>query len=1100
MDKIREIQLIVDKKTMSTQNEKKLNHLFITILTFFSVTSSSFSIEDIFSVKENLDSFRRKKEDIWDEVKSHLEQLSFTENNIDSAVPYPYIAIPVFNDRHITMQYLAKGEPINTLIIGKWFDVYIGKKHLSQEKNKGPGYCGVIVREPSGIVRFGHVSDKRTNDYPKYNPGINNMKQIHHFNSFLKSKGFNKSFDFRLNENILKTEKNRDRLIEFEKLFKEYFEVDTSNIDYTAPVIPYSSENVPLPVSFDFDGTIHHFNKDAEGSRSKDIKLTKLGNSLLKLFEQKVYFPWFINTARSETCSFTGMHLEAEVRKLLTNESQKSFIGVKNPRNVLPSSLQKTLNKVRYCNEMNSFLHYDDKDTGVSASNVCIVEVSEEDMNTTNRLPHSNTSTNYNPIKANVVKIGIIGCVGSGKSTLAEEMIQYYNQKDENIHVMHLGNDSSTVCQPDLAIRMANTYSIHHNGQKVVLLFDQCMEDGKGIELFDKVFYVKTGNSQFNIASILNRHNHDNLNGINSDTKKYNDDDFEFKWAESRHEWDLSRLDIIDVLNKFEIDFGSSGLDLFVSFLTLNQQQVTKRENSNLLYISYAEGRPGSRRTAQRCFHNLRKLLICRDEPGKAFVVSRGPPLTCEVSIEPGMNTFDNIQGSDNNEMNFRVHPKIREIINIVIGKSKFTPIKAYAKADGSTLKCVVISPYVYNFLMKGDSLTSVDRKLLEASYEETNGKYAILTTSSGSTGLGAIVSKFLMVIHEMAGNSTEIILEKASQCNNQQEKSKLMNEITDVITNFWIHKMISTIESQSFSIGTTICFELETFGNKNLFGEIDKGLVCHSLQNRLVLLGYVTSSGWFPSTPEMGIETGFIIPTTYILDSVEQINKFFKLTKLFAEGKISERDFNDELSSYSSQYVPKGLVESGLSPEGWMFEKNGYLVKGKPSIYFPLHKPGNPYNINRISGLYSENKDNLSVMIRLKEMYPTFNNFVETNETFQHLTNEFLVDKVQEYININAKTIFCNDKSTNRKDTVLQKIQECEYERAIQMLGNFHPNKFMLELLQCKSYMNEVTWRELSTSRNSTHRQIVNNIMKAIYNVNNKSLCTYLFCVTCLH
>ena len=204
MDELTKIQLIVDKKTMSTQNEKKLNHLFITILTFLSATSSSFSIEDIFAVKENLDSFRRKKEDIWDEVKSHLDQLSFTENNIDSAMPYPYIAIPVFNDRHITMQYLAKGEPINTQIIGKWFDVYIGKKHLSQEKN-GPGYYGVIVREPSDIVRFGHVSDKRTNDFPKYNPGMNNMKQIHHFNSFLKSKGFNKSFDFRLNENILKS-------------------------------------------------------------------------------------------------------------------------------------------------------------------------------------------------------------------------------------------------------------------------------------------------------------------------------------------------------------------------------------------------------------------------------------------------------------------------------------------------------------------------------------------------------------------------------------------------------------------------------------------------------------------------------------------------------------------------------------------------------------------------------------------------------------------------------------------------------------------------------------------------------------------------------
>lgn len=1015
-------------------------------------------------------------------------------------MPYPYIAIPVFNDKHITMQYLAKGELINTQIIGKWFDVYIGKKHLSQEKNKGPGYYGVIVREPSGIVRFGHVSDKRTNDFPEYNPGMNNMKQIHDFNSFLKSKGFNKSFDFRLNENILKTEKNRDRLIEFEKLFKEYFEVNISNIDYTAPVIPYSSENTPLPVSFDFDGTLHHFNKYAEGSKSKDIKLTKLGSALFKLLEQKVYFPWFINTARSETYSFTGKNLEAEVKKFLTNESQDSFIGVKNPRRVLPSSLEKTQRKVHHCNEMNSFLHYDDNDTCVSASYVCVVEVREEDMNTTDRLPHSNTSTYYNPIKANVLKIGIIGCVGSGKSTMAEEMIQYYNQKDENIHVMHLGNDSSTVCKPDLAIRMANTYSIHHNGQKVILLFDQCMEDGKGIELFDKVFYVKTGNSQFNIASILNRHNHDNLNGINSDTKTSNDDDYQFKWAETRHEWDLSRMDVVDVLNKFEIDFGSSGLDLFVSFLTLNQQQVTKRENSNLLYISYAEGRPGSRRTAQRCFHNLRKLLICRDRPGNAFVVSRGPPLTCEVSIEPGMNTVDNIHGSDNNEMNSRVHPKILEIINIVTCKSKFTPIKAYAKADGSTLKCVVISPYVYNFLMKGDSLTSVDRKLLEASYEVTNGKYAILTTSSGSTGLGAIVSKFLMVIHEMAGNSTEIILRKASQCNNQQKKSKLMNEITDVITNFWIHKMISTIESQSFSIGTTICFELETFGNKNLFGEIDKGLACHSLQNRLVLLGYVTSNGWVPSTPEMGIETGFIIPTTYILDSVEQMRKFEELTKLFAEGKISERDFNDELSSYSSQYVPKGLVESGLSPEGWMFEKNGYLVKGKPSIYFPLHKPGNPYNINKISGLYSENKDNLSVMIRLKEMYPTFNNFVETNETFQHLTREFIAEKVHDYIITNDETIFCKDKSTKRRDTVLQKVERGEHERAIQMLGKLHPNQFMLELLQSKSYMNEVIWNELSTSKNSSHRQIVNNIMKAIYNVDNKSLCTYLFCVTCLH
>lgn len=1099
MSDIKKIQRIVDNKTMSTQNEKKLKNLFITILTFLSTTSSSISIEDIFSIKENLDSFRRKKEDIWDEVKSHLDQLSFTENNVDNAMPYPYIAIPVFNDKHITMQYLAKGEPINTQIIGKWFDVYIGKKHLSQEKNKGPGYYGVIVREPSGIVRFGHVSDKRTNDFPKYNPGMNNMKQIHDFNSFLKSKGFNKSFDFRLNENILKTEKNRDRLIEFEKLFKEYFEVNTSNIDYTAPVIPYSSENTPLPVSFDFDGTLHHFNKYAEGSKSKDIELTKLGSALFKLLEQKVYFPWFINTARSETYSFTGKNLEAEVKKLLTNESQDSFMGVKNPRRVLPSSLEKTQRKVHHCNEMNSFLHYDDNDTCVSASYVCIVEVREEDMNTTDRLPHSNTSTYYNPIKANVLKIGIIGCVGSGKSTIAEEMIQYYNQKDENIHVMHLGNDSSTVCKPDLAIRMANTYSIHHNGQKVVLLFDQCMEDGKGIELFDKVFYVKTGNSQFNIASILNRHNHDNLNGINSDTKTSNDDDYEFKWAETRHEWDLSRMDVVDVLNKFEIDFGSSGLDLFVSFLTLNQQQVTRRENSNLLYISYAEGRPGSRRTAQRCFHNLRKLLICRDRPGNAFVVSRGPPLTCEVSIEPGMNTIDNIHGSDNNEMNSRVHPKIQKIINIVTGKIPFTPIMAYAKADGSTLKCVVISPYVYNFLMKGDSLTSVDRKLLEASYEVTNGKYAILTTSSGSTGLGAIVSKFLMVIYEMAGNSTEIILEKASQCNNQQEKSKLMNEITDVITNFWIKKMISTIESQSFSIETTICFELQTLGNKNLFGEIDKGLVCHSLQNRLVLLGYATSNGWFPSTPEMGIETGFIIPTTYILDSVEKLRKFEILTKLFAEGKITEREFNDELPSYSSQYVSKGVIESGYSAEGWMFNLHRYLVKGKALIYFPLHKPGIPYNINRISDLYSENKENLSVMVRLKEMYPTFRNFVETNETFQHLTREFLAEKVHDYIITNDETIFCKDKSTKRRDTVLQKVERGEHERAIQMLGKLHPNQFMLELLQSKSYMNEVIWKELSTSKNSSHRQIVNNIMKAIYNVDNESLSTYLFCVTCL-
>lgn len=48
---IKKIQRIVDNKTMSTQNEKKLKNLFITILTFISTTSSSSSIEDIFSIK-----------------------------------------------------------------------------------------------------------------------------------------------------------------------------------------------------------------------------------------------------------------------------------------------------------------------------------------------------------------------------------------------------------------------------------------------------------------------------------------------------------------------------------------------------------------------------------------------------------------------------------------------------------------------------------------------------------------------------------------------------------------------------------------------------------------------------------------------------------------------------------------------------------------------------------------------------------------------------------------------------------------------------------------------------------------------------------------
>ncbi len=1088
---MKKIEEIVGKKTMSTQTEKKLNHLFVTIFTFLAVTASP--EEDIFSVKESLDSFRRKNEDIWDEVKSHLDQLSFTENKVENAMPYPYIAIPVFDDRHVTMQYLAKGDPIDTQIIGKWFDVFVGKKHFSQEGKNGPGYYGVIVKESSGIVRFGHVSDKKNNDYPKYSPSLNNAKQSQSFNSFLKSKGLNKSYD--LNKNILVNAENEKKITDLESVFKEFFEVDTSIVDYTAPVIPYSSENTPFPVSFDFDGTLHQFNKDAEGSKSKDIKLTKLGKALLELFEHKVYFPWFINTARSETCSFTGEKLEKEFRKLLPNDSQSSFLGVRNPRKVIPSSLEKTQEKVRRCNEMNSFLHYDDNDTSVSASNVCVVEVSEEDMNTTNRLPHSKSITMYNPTRANVLKIGIIGCVGSGKSTLAKKMIHYFYQRDENIHVMHLGNDSSSVCQPDLAIRMANTYSIHHNGQKVVLLFDQCMEDGKCIELFDKVFYVKTGNPQFNIAAILNRCGHDNLNG-----SQISDEFKDFQWPDIRHEWDLSRMDVVDVLNKFETDFGSSGLDLFVSFLLLNQQQVTKRENSKLLYISYAEGRPGSRRTGQKCFHNLRKLLVCRDEPGKAFVVSRGPPLTCEVSIEPRNNTVGNIPGSDNFEMNSRTHPKIQEIIDIVTGKATFTPIRAYAKADGSTLKCVVISPYTYDFLMKGDSLTSMDKKLLEASYEATDKKYAILNTSSGSTGLGAIVSKFLMVIYEMAGNSTEIILEKARYCSNQQEREELMFEITEIITNFWIKKMISVVESQTFSIGTTICFELETVGNKNLFGGVDKGLACYSLQNRLVLLGYVTSSGWFPSTPEMGIETGFIVPATYILDSVQQMRKFEELTKSFAEGKITDCEFNDEFSSYSSQYVSKGLVESGLSPEGWMFEKDGYLVKGKPSIYFPLHKPGNPCNITKIAGLYSQNKSNPDVMKRLKEMYPTFKNFVETKENFSPLTDEVLAEKVQEYINSNAETIFCKDKSTKRKDTVLQKIQSGDYERAIQMLGKLHPINFMLKLLQSKSYMNDVTWKELSRSKNSSHRQIVNNIVEAIYSVDNESLCTYLFCVSCSH
>ena len=93
MSDITKIQLIVDKKTMSTQNEKKLNHLFITILTFLSVTSSSIEIEDIFSVKENLDSFEEVQDFMDKMIKKHaisVEVIKFSQEGKSQTLKYDW--------------------------------------------------------------------------------------------------------------------------------------------------------------------------------------------------------------------------------------------------------------------------------------------------------------------------------------------------------------------------------------------------------------------------------------------------------------------------------------------------------------------------------------------------------------------------------------------------------------------------------------------------------------------------------------------------------------------------------------------------------------------------------------------------------------------------------------------------------------------------------------------------------------------------------------------------------------------------------------------------------------------------------------------------
>lgn len=963
-----------------------------------------------------------------------------------------YQGIPVFNENgeigHITMDYHGKNLP-KTDLIGRFFNYWIDETKHIQCNNLG--FRATIVEYPNcnKIAKFGHISDLKSEEYPNYIPANNSNIQNAIFRSFLENHDVPKeTIDIYLSKiNVfLPLDDNFDDMENLMKYYSTCFDIPNGkNYSGTGPSIFFDSENNPMPISVDFDNTIAKWQGSSlvEDERSHIVELTEFGKWLL---QENNCISFRITTSRSDTCSFTGKALLDKIIKLA--KYPELIKGISNPKVVLKGSEPSSF-KSKTPVENGCYIHYDDDSSLIASGSIYIVRMNVDES----IMPpfYGITETSHNPEPFDILAVILTGNIGSYKSTVAKEILNSSDFKGR--HHMWFGNDSSRISTLELAMEIAESTALTSH-QPIGLLFDQAEINFKParkngdvciIDKFTTKIQLVHDSILFNLVEVLDRKNHDNLDGT---VISYND-----SWPPVRHEWDLHRKSIIEVANHFIGLHGRTiGLKLMKDWCFMNMQRLSV--SGNFFRITYMEGRPGARKTNDRAFYNARNLVVFIDNKNKSHIVSEGPPLTKEVSIEDEVTDVG--EALDNFEMDRRVHPKIMHLSHVVEGHTDFVPLIYDAKADGSTIKMMAIPNIVYKSLVELDTFTKIDRLFSEKILELTNGKWTIWYTSSGSYGLGQIVDKMIIWLYKNFGGNEDELREEAShfnrKCNglrkihSEEEIDFMMNVInrklntdnsiidtwSSNIYNFFLTEHGFELESYLFSNENinhiTESFEILMKNNTGLFGK-DSVLAISSPITQLVWLGTVTTNK--PWTRSTHSKFGFAIPYRVNVDSVDKMKELHCYTRLVAEGRMLHEEFTELMPSCNTG--GEDLYETNISHEGWMigFHNSDRIIKGKGKFYFAAHKAWYVSSLLLIKKVIAEaDKEQLD---RLIEIYPAVNSYITFVNTFTWHSFEGISDIANSLI---PDSIFSKDKKPARKESIRSLVKRGETVDAFKKCG----------------------------------------------------------------
>ena len=1056
----------------SILKDEKRDQLIETLWTF-----TSKALDEIQAIFEKS---KLSLDDVTEQIKIVIEASKIDADDVaPSIIPSTYQGIAVKDDdgniRHITMEFFGKCNS-NKEILGRFFEYLIGDTTF--EQINGLGFKAVIVyhHDTDEIAKFGHVSDLQPEREEKYTPYNNGILQKKLFRKYLESCNLDadviESYVLFLNVLLPKGTKVPKEMV---KLYLECFKIEYGIHRHgRGPSVYFDSDNMPMPISVDYDDTFARFKGCTlkDDPRSAELDLTEFGKWLVCMND---CVPYRITTGRSSSCSYTGEDLLILPRK--ASKHPELILGISNPDHVLRGA-EPSIFKCEEAEKNGCYIHYDDDKSLVARGQVTVLKMVVDNLIQPPGVGVSETS--YNPDKIDLTSAVIIGNVGSGKSIVTQKLFD--TVRDLKVEKMWFGHDSSRVCTPNLAFSIAESYAMLRD-KPVYMIMDQADVDlqEEYVPKFNAIIQLTHVSPLFNLVSIMSRRNHDNLNGFDDgdDEEGFNEEDCEYGvdseayrkrhvWPPVRHSWDLHRMPITRVVEKFIACLGRKvGLKALKDWCMENSQRLSiVDDDMNFLRLTYLEGRRNARKTNEHAFYNSRQLVLYIDDDERCYIISEGPPLTKEVSIAEKEVT-DQGEALDNSEMDRQVHPEIQYITNVVEGNVDFVPLMYYAKTDGSTLKAIAITAKVYKKLVNTGKLTDVDILLMDKCLEVTGGVWTVWHTSSGSMGLGNIVDKFVLWLWKIYGGSEMELMDRASGLRRKRGGSRNTNDLAEIkfmldvlnhqieekktiidtwssrITKFFEEhyggpKIVEYLTSTTEVRHATASFELRVKDNSGLFGR-DSVLAIASPVTDLTWLGTVTTDvGWVPSTAG----SSFQIPYAVHVDSPDKMTHLHQLTRMVAEGLMTPDEFNTQMPSVNRP----GTLETPISEEGWMIGFTGEtrLIKGKADFYYATHKPWYQSSTAMIKEVVDTSTE--AQLESLKKTYPAVSAYVKFVTTFKWHSIEEATERANDLI---TDDIFTKDKKPIRKELVRKLIAEGNVREAFRRCGKVIGTQVVPEALK---------------------------------------------------